>query len=216
VQFDRKRFSFFHIGDPMGLGMAEPRPVPEKLNLPQNGNNQHWYAVQAAPRHEKKVTAALDEKRFTTFLPVVTETHYWSDRKQKVEVPLFAGYTFVRLTPSSDERIAVLRSKGVVRLVGKEHVGTPIPEKEIHDIWTLVNSRLKIEPYPFLDIGDRVRISSGSLAGVEGILTGKASDETLVVSVNLLHRSLAVRLQGFDVLRIRGASPVRSSIGVAA
>ncbi len=198
----------------MGLRMAEPcDTAAETADLFEQDSSGEWYAVQVAPRHEKKVTAALKEKQLSSFLPLVTEVHYWSDRKQKVEMPLFAGYTFVRLSRMTDERVKVLRSHGVMRLVGKEYVGTPISSKEIRDIWTLVKSPHKIEPYPFLSIGDRVRISNGSLAGVEGILIGKASDTRLVVSVNLLQRSLVASIQGFDVERIgvNGAARVMHS-----
>ncbi len=196
----------------MGLRMAEPCVAATPNIFDDAPVDQRWYAVQVTPRHEKKVAAMLYEKRLTNFLPLVTELHYWSDRKQRVEMPLFAGYTFVRFA-ANDERIGILRTPGVVRLVGKEHVGSPIPTKQVQDVWTLVNSELKVDPHPFLNIGDRVRIRTGSLRGVEGILTGKNGDATLVVSIELLQRSLAVRIDGFSVERLAAGpgSPCRCS-----
>jgi transcription termination/antitermination protein NusG len=210
------------MSKPMGLRMAEPRSGLERADgqktfFPsENDCGQAWYGIQVAPRHERQVAAALEEKRLTTFLPLVTELHCWSDRKRRVEVPLFAGYTFVRLSAATGERVAVLRTRGVVRLVGREYVGTPIPTKEVEDVWTLVNSRLMIDPYPFLAVNDRVRIRSGSLAGVEGTLVRKNDGTALVVSVNLLNRSLVVRIDGFDIERIGGATAVRTDFRMAA
>ena len=187
----------------MGLRMAEPCPAPPRdVFADDSGTDRQWYAVQVIPRHEKSVAACLVDKRLPGFLPLVMEVHHWSDRKQRVEIPLFRGYTFVRLSPVGQERIAVLRIPGVVRLVGKEHVGSPIPEKQVRDVWLLINSRLNLDPHPFLNLGDRVRIRSGCLAGVEGVLLGKNADATLVVAVDLLQRSVAVRIHGFDVERL--------------
>ncbi len=162
---------------------------------------EEWYAIQVTPRHEKKVASLLDQKRLTTFLPLVEEVHYWSDRNRRVQIPLFAGYTFVRFG-RNEQRIAILRTPGVSRLVGKDYVGSPIPDKQIEDVWTLVNSQLRLDPHPFVRVGDRVRILSGSLQGVEGILARKNADATLVVSIELLQRSVAVRIDGFSVERI--------------
>jgi transcription antitermination factor NusG len=194
----------------MGLRMAELYAQESTQSRFASADGQEWYGIQVIPRHERTVTAALDGKRLATFLPLVTELHNWSDRRQKVEMPLFAGYTFVRFTPSTHERVVVLGTRGVVRLVGKEYVGTPIPSKQIGDIWTLVYTRLNIEPHPFLNVGDRVRIRSGSLTGVEGILTDKNSDATLVVSVDILQRSVAVHIDGFHIERI-GSGQVRAA-----
>ncbi len=182
--------------------MAEPCiAAAQDAAVAKATGNRQWYAVQVTPRHEKKVALALQEKHLPGFLPLVSEVHYWSDRKKTVEMPLFAGYTFVVLSANED-RITTLRTPGVVRLAGREHLGTPIPAKQIEDIWMLVNSRLRVDPHPFLNVGDRVRIRSGSLRGVEGILIGKNSDATLIVSVDLLQRSVAVRIRGFDVERL--------------
>lgn len=196
----------------MGLRMAEPCLGMAISAAPE----RHWYAVQVTPRHEKKVTTGLGEKQLPTFLPVVPELHHWSDRQQRVEIPLFAGYTFVRLSAEVEERVAVLRTPGVVRLVGHGFTGTPIPDKQIEDISLLVNSRLRLEPYPFLNVGDRVRVRNGALVGVEGILIGKSADATLIVSIDLLQRSLAARIHGFDVERVGRASSTMPAAARAA
>jgi transcription antitermination factor NusG len=158
-----------------------------------------WYAVQTLARHEKKVTAQLEEKGVTTFLPLVTEVHRWSDRRKVVEVPLFSCYAFVHMGPSVEGRLLVVQTPGVIGFVGIHGVGTPIPDKEIEDIQTLLTHHAGCAPYPFLNVGKRVRIRGGCFDGVEGILVGKNSDRSLVVSIELIQRSVAVRFDGYDV-----------------
>jgi transcription antitermination factor NusG len=195
----------------MGLRMAEPCAPSDHVAPTTARGQRQWYAVQVTPRHEKRVTANVEEKRIPVFLPLVSEMHHWSDRQKRVDIPLFLGYTFVQLSTQVADRVAVLRTSGVLRLVGAAYTGTPIPDKQIDDIAVLVNSRLRLDPYPFLNVGDRVRIRNGSLAGLEGILVGKNSDATLVVSIDLLRRSLAVRIHGFDLHTI-GRAHLASAI----
>ncbi len=193
--------------------MAEPCPLAELVPVPgELVDHRQWYAVYVTPRHEKRVTTRLEEKCLPVFLPLFRAVHRWSDRRKCVELPLFPGYTFVRLSVRQEDRVAVLRTSGVLRFVGAApSLGTPIPAKQIEDIWVLVNSRLPLEPHPFLKVGDRVRIRSGSLAGVEGILSGKNSDATLVITIDLLQRSVAVRIHGFDVESLGTSYPANSN-----
>jgi transcription antitermination factor NusG len=159
----------------------------------------HWYAVQTHTRHERKVTAQLEEKGITTFLPLVTEVHRWSDRRKVVELPLFSCYAFVHMAHSVEARLLVLQTQGVLGFVGIHGVGIPIPDKEIEDIKTLLAHDPACTPYPFLKVGRRVRIRGGCFDGVEGILVGKNRDQSLVVSIELIQRSVAVRIDGYDV-----------------
>jgi hypothetical protein len=101
-----------------------------------------WYAVRTRSRHEKLVARQLETQGIESFLPVVTQTHNWSDRRKQVETPLFSGYAFLRMIHSSDERVRVLRTQGVVSFVGVHGTGTPIPDHQIEDIKTLVASRV--------------------------------------------------------------------------
>jgi transcription antitermination factor NusG len=159
----------------------------------------YWYAVQTRARHEKMVAHRLQEQGVPTYLPIVTEVHRWSDRKKVVELPLFSCYLFARLMPTNEDRLRVLTLDGVFQLVGIGRQGTPIPDEQINAVRALIEGHLPVSAYPFLKIGQRVRIRSGALSGVEGILVSRNGDRTLVVSVDAIQRSLAVRIEGYDV-----------------
>jgi transcription antitermination factor NusG len=159
----------------------------------------HWYAIATRSRHEKKVAAQLTEKNITTFLPLITETHRWSDRRKVVELPLFPGYAFVYTPASSQQRLRVLQTVGVIGFVGIHGFGIPIPEKQIDDLRTLVATKLPCALYAFLREGQRVRVRGGCLDGVEGFLVGFKPDRSLVISLDPIHRSIAIRVEGYDV-----------------
>ena len=158
-----------------------------------------WYAVQTMPRHEKKVSGELEAKQIQSFLPAISEVRQWSDRKRLIESPLFPGYVFVRIAAESRARIAVLRTNGVVGFVGVRGAGTPIPECEIAAIQAVLTQQVPVREHPFLNIGQRVRIRGGALDGIEGILDAVKGDQSLVISVELIQRSLAVTIAGYHV-----------------
>jgi transcription antitermination factor NusG len=158
-----------------------------------------WYAIHTRARHEKKVTTQLQDKGVTTFLPLVAQRHRWSDRNKTIQLALFSCYTFVRLEACSGKRLAVLHTPGVLGFVGIRGVGLPIPDMEIENIQTLLANNVTCALYPFLRMGQRVRIRGGCLDGVEGILAAKNSDRSLVVSIELIQRSVALRIDGYDV-----------------
>ncbi len=158
-----------------------------------------WYGLQTRPRHEKIVAQRLQERGVQTFLPLVTEVHRWSDRKKSVEIPLFSCYVFAKFAPQREERLRVLRVEGVFGLVGASGEGAAIPEEQIAAVRNVVEAKLQWTSHPFLKIGQRVRIRSGALDGVEGILVGRNGESTLVISVDAIQRSLAVRVEGYAV-----------------
>jgi transcription antitermination factor NusG len=158
-----------------------------------------WYAVQTRARHERVVAERLREQGVTTFLPLFREVHRWSDRKKLVELPLFSCYVFVRLLPTNEQRLRVLRQDGVFSFVGLRGQGTPIPDEQIDAVQTLISQDLPWSNHPFLKIGQRVRIRGGALDGVEGILLARNGDSTLVISIDAIQRSMAVRIEGYDV-----------------
>ena len=158
-----------------------------------------WYAVQTMPRHEKKVSGELESKQIQSFLPAISEVRQWSDRKRMIESPLFPGYVFVRIAAQSSARIAVLRTNGVVGFVGVRGAGTPIPESEITAIRAVLAQQVPFRAHPFLNLGQRVRIRGGALDGIEGILDAVKGDQSLVISVELIQRSLSVRIAGYQV-----------------
>lgn len=158
-----------------------------------------WYGLHTRSRHEKIVAQRLEETGITTFLPLVTEVHSWSDRKKSVQMPLFSCYVFAKLAPNRTERLRVLRVDGVFGLVGGKGEGIAIPDEQIDAVRSIVEGPLSCSSHPFLKIGQRVRIRSGALDGLEGVLVQRNGDRTLVISVDAIQRSLAVRVEGYAV-----------------
>lgn len=172
---------------------------PHAAAAPEYNQAECWYALQTRARHEKIVAERLGMRGVHTFLPTATEVHRWSDRKKKVEVPLFSCYLFARLAPAKVDRLRVLCVEGVFSFVGRRGEGLPIPDAQIEAVRSLVESQLPCSSHPFLKIGQRVRIRSGSLDGLEGILVSRNGDSTLVISVDAIQRSLAVRVDGYHI-----------------
>jgi transcriptional antiterminator NusG len=158
-----------------------------------------WFALRTRSRHEKLVVRQLENQGIESFLPVVTQVHTWSDRRKEVESPLFSGYAFVRMVSSSEDRVRVLKTQGVVSFIGVQGSGTPIPDHQIEDIKTLLASRLPYKERAFLHAGQRVRVKGGALDGIEGILVTENEDRSLVISVEPIQRSLCVRVAGYEV-----------------
>ena len=172
---------------------SSPVPVAEVAQ-------SKWYAVQTRARHEKVVAERLQEQGLTAFLPLIATVHRWSDRQKKVELPLFSCYVFVRMfLENNEQRLRVYRANGVFGIVGVRGEGTPIPDEQIQAVRTLISEKLPWSFHPFLKIGQRVRIRGGSMDGVEGDLVARNGDRTLVVSIDAIQRSLAVRIEGYDV-----------------
>jgi transcription antitermination factor NusG len=163
------------------------------------GSQSSWFAIQTRPRYEKKVAAELREKAVESFLPLHSELHRWSDRRRLVQLPLFPGYVFVRVTGNLSHRVLVLRTNGVVSFVGDRRSGSPIPNSEIESIQSILEGGVAVNPYPYLRIGQSVRIRGGSLDGVAGVLRALNGNQSLIISVNLIQRSIAIRLEGYQV-----------------
>lgn len=160
---------------------------------------ERWYAVQTRARHERVVVQRFRDKGLTTFLPLVTEVRRWSDRRKSIELPLFSCYVFVKIMSTNEDRLRVLRTDSVFDFVGVPRQGTPIPDEQIDAVRTIVEERLDWETYPFLKIGQRVRIRSGALDGVEGLLVSRDGKRSVVVSVDAIQRSLSVRVEGYEI-----------------
>jgi transcription antitermination factor NusG len=175
--------------------MLSTEILPERMDV---DDDVEWFAIQTRARNEKKVNELLQFKGIETFLPLMKEIHRWSDRNQVVNQPLFPGYVFVHIVQRAEFRLSILRTLGVYGFVGDRGVGVPIPEKQIRDIHTVLSNNLNFSPYPFLRIGQRVRVRGGCLDGVEGSLVSINADHSLVISVELLKRSVAVRISGYD------------------
>ena len=151
-----------------------------------------WFALQVRSRYETRVSHCLSGKGYEMFFPVYTCRKLWSDRIRITEAPLFPGYIFCRFDPY--RRLPILTTPGVIQIVGNNRLPVPVDKGEIDAIQRLVRSGMEARPYPFLRVGETVRIESGPLRGLEGILTGCKGDHRLVLSVTLLQRSVTVVL----------------------
>ena len=152
----------------------------------------HWYAVYTRSRHEKKVAEALTSKNLNAFLPLRRVMRRWKDRRKEIDLPLFSGYVFVK-TPMR-EKLSILRTPGVVTIIGDAKGPTAIPDQQILAIEKLVASSLKYDPVPYLKEGARVSIVHGPLSGVEGILVEKRKKCRLVLSVDLIQQSAVLEV----------------------
>jgi transcription antitermination factor NusG len=151
-----------------------------------------WYALRVRSRHEDVVALHLHGRGYESFLPLYKSRRRWSDRFKEIELPLFPGYVFCRFDPLN--RLPILTVPGIVHVVGVGRTPISIDQTEIAAIQAAVKSGLPRQPWPYLEIGHKVRIERGPLCGVEGILLGFRGRQRLVLSVTLLQRSVAVQV----------------------
>ena len=173
----------------------------------------YWYAIQTRSRHEKVVRDQLVAKSITHLLPLWRKRSVWKDRIKFVEVPLFGGYLFGYF--ALQDRVAVLETVGVARIVGINGKPVPVPDEQIAAVRTMVEQRLPYDPYPYLAEGMRVRIKRGVLAGAEGILIAKKHKHRLVISMDIIQQAVAVDVDSADVepLEFRARETCQSPFG---
>jgi transcription antitermination factor NusG len=163
-----------------------------------------WYALTVKPNHERAAAQTLEFKGLLSFLPLYRARRRWSDRVKELELPLFAGYVFCRFAGA--ERARVLATPGVSSVVGFGNKPAPVAEEEIDAVRTMVASGLPVGPWPFLRAGERVRIEAGPLCGLEGILIQVKDVWRVVVSVEILQRSVAAEVDR-DVVSVISRRP---------
>jgi len=159
--------------------------------------DKRWFAVYTTCRHEKRVAQHLQQRDIDYFLPIYRTQHRWKDgSKVMLDLPLFPGYVFVRINAS--RRVGVLEVPGVVSLIGSGSRPAELPDFEVEALRAGLDPT-KAEPHPLVMVGQRVRIRSGALAGVEGIVVRKKSGFRLVLTLSLLMQSIAIEVDGDDV-----------------
>ena len=163
----------------------------------------HWYVAYTCSNHEKCVAEQLERRAIEHFLPLYETVRRWKDRSKRTETPLFPGYIFIRFPLA--ERLRVLEIPSVVRLIGFNGPPVPLPDSDIWLLRSALQKRLCLEPHPYLTIGRRVRITRGTLMGLEGILTRKKGLLRLVISIELIHRSAMIEVDSADVEPVRGS-----------
>jgi transcription termination/antitermination protein NusG len=158
---------------------------------------ESWFALHVAPRHEKRVASVLSYKGYQQFFPTYQSRRKWSDRVKTLELPLFPGYVFCRIMHGIAAGL-LLTTPGVIRVVGFGGKPYPVPDHEIDAIQKIALCP-DIIPVPYLKVGQKVRICNGPLSGIAGMLTHIKNRRRLVVSVELIMRSIAVDVDAYDV-----------------
>jgi transcription antitermination factor NusG len=164
-----------------------------------------WYALHVKPRFERYVTGQLEQKGYETFLPVYVSKRKWSDRVKTLTLPLFPGYTFCCFNINA--RLPILVTPGVMTILGVGRLPAPVDPSEIAAIRHVVDSGIHAQPCKYLAVGTKVRIESGPLEGLVGIIARIKDSKRLIVSVSLLMRSVAVELDGTSVKPLQDSSP---------
>jgi transcription antitermination factor NusG len=157
----------------------------------------HWYAAYTCANHEKGVTQQLERRSVECFLPLYESVRRWKDRRVRLQLPLFPGYVFVRLALRG--RLQVLEIPSVVRLVGFNALPLALPDSEIESLRGGLAQQPRVEPHPYLHAGRRVRIARGPFAGSEGVLLRRKGAYRVVLSLEMIMRSLAVEVDLADI-----------------
>jgi transcription antitermination factor NusG len=159
--------------------------------------------VHVKSRHEFQAAERLAGAGIETFLPAVEKLRNWKDRNKLIRFPLFPGYLFVHTENSHQSQLAVVKTKGVVRLLGLVPGNPePVPDEQILSLKKTIDLNIPLDPYPYLQKGQRVRIKRGPLAGVEGLLVEKSGMHKLVLSIDILCQSTSLTIQASEVERM--------------
>jgi transcription antitermination factor NusG len=159
-----------------------------------------WYAVRVKPNFERTAALSLRGRGIPEFLPLYRTLRRWSDREKMMELPLFPGYIFAQLNP--EIRTPILSSPGILAILGIGKTPVPVDPAELEAIRNVAREGLPCEPWPFLREGQRVRVTAGGLAGVEGLLLSLRNANHLVLQVSLLQRSVLVHLDRHQIAPI--------------
>jgi len=162
-----------------------------------DSQGMRWFAAYTSARHEKTVARQLEDRSIEKFLPLYRSWHRWKDRRKLVELALFPSYVFIKI--EARDKLRVLEVPGVVSLVTFNGQLAALPEQEINALRTSLDSGVYAEPCPYLRVGRRVRVAAGPLAGAEGILIKKKDKCRVVISLDVLMRSVAVEVDGTDL-----------------
>lgn len=156
-----------------------------------------WYAAHVFSRHEKQVARQLEERRVNCFLPLYRSVRRWKDRRKELDLVLFPGYVFVQL--DLKDRLRVLQVPGVARFVSFNGHPAPLPDADIESLINGLVEGVRAEPHPYLKVGQHVRVKYGPMAGTQGILVRRKDKFRVVLSIDLIMRSVAVEVDEADV-----------------
>jgi len=185
----------------MAATMVSGANLAEAAALPAEYLEERWYAAQTCANHEKRVLEQLSQRTVEAYLPLYASVRRWKDRRICLELPLFPGYVFVRLALRA--RVQVLQTPSVVRLVGFGGHPTALPDQEIDGLRRGLTRDTRVEPHPYLKVGHRVRVRTGPLQGLEGILVRKKNVSRFVISLDLIMRSVAAEIDTDELEPLR-------------
>lgn len=160
----------------------------------QTSNHTAWFALQTRYRYEERIAAELQVKGFESYLPTLREVHTWKDRKKVLDVPAFGGYLFARFEPSLHNRVRVLETAGVVKLLGNNGMPEPIATQEIESLRLALQSGMPCSRQQYVAAGTSVRVRRGPLAGLEGKVLRMGNKLTVFVNVLSVSQSIAVEV----------------------
>ena len=163
------------------------------LAAPSTASKLSWYALQVRSRKEGYIASQIQGQGFECLLPTYKSIRKWSDRVKELEQPLFPGYLFCRF--DLQNRRAVVTTPGVLQIVGFGRTATAVAEEEIRALQLAVSSETPKQPWPYLEVGQRVQVVYGNLTGLEGILVNVKGNHRVVLSVTLLQRSVALEVE---------------------
>ncbi len=177
-------------------------PAASQLHLGHQDlyRESFWYAGYTASRHEKRIAEHLHQRGIEHFLPLYETVHRWNNGRHRVQLPVFPGYVFVRI--ALRDRLHVLDIPGFVRLVGFGGTPAPLPDSEMNTMQEAFRVGMHAEPHPYLTVGTRVEIIRGPLQGMTGILLRRHGLWRVVLSVDLIMRSMAVEVDADDVVPV--------------
>lgn len=158
-----------------------------------------WYAVQTSYRSEQRVALGLSAKGFRTYLPLIREVHEWKDRRKIIDVPAFGGYLFVHCEPNLRNRVRVLETSGILRMLGGNHAPSPVSEFEIEDVRRALGSGVSCERCDALTPGTLVKVKRGALAGVRGRVARIKNSFRLVITISAFAQAISAELSLDDV-----------------
>jgi transcription antitermination factor NusG len=172
--------------------VTEPLPNDTPTLDPALCDPTRWYAVYTYPRHEKAVTEQLESKSVEAYLPTFVTESRWKDRRVRIKTPFFPGYVFTRINLCEQNKVFTV--PGVIRMLSFNGKPAPIDDCEIAAVRLCLERGATVVPYPFLEVGDRVRVRSGVLAGLEGLISRCKDERRLIVPISLINQSVAVEI----------------------
>jgi len=160
----------------------------------ENNNKRSWYVIYVRSRHEKSVYSALLDKGIDASLPMMTVVRKWSDRKKKMQIPLFRGYVFVKIDVNIDN-LNVLQTAGVVKFIGIRNKPSRIPDEQIHWMHMLVAESDTVRAEKEIPVGQRVRVMIGPFKGIKGVVRRVGSRSRLVVLIESIMQAISIDIK---------------------